>query len=327
MVVRMLTERRPLRSLSILVLLTLLCGCFTPVPVKSSAFVPRPQAPSQAGGPMGEEHGLRVFGGISFAEIAETVPAEISLSVLSASNSEELLDNLTSDTRLGRAGLLIPTLHVGGGVYGAPSAFFEVGAQLHATHLDWTKPNLDGVLPFPDEEADQWLLLGGPGIRINLPIEDTSFVPAILAEFNLTSIPQAVYECVSNCVTTVNPSVIEMNELNDVTLAPRYRFVRLDRERFLLPNLHLHLSYDAHEWVDVVGFLGGQRNVKNIGFDPDRENLDDDTFETYWFSTAGAGIDIRYSGLSLTALVFFSFLEPEEVPSTLSGSLQVGFLL
>jgi hypothetical protein len=315
----MLDRILPFATLTVLISLS--AACFVPVPVKRSAFVPRPQGPAQAGAPIGEEHGLRVFGGITSFEIAKTDEAVAAKSADAISNPGDLANLLTLDEKGGAAGLLIPTFHFGGGLYGSPNEVFEVGGQVKFTHLAWTEPNLDGVLPFPKEHEDQWMIIGGPGVRFNMPLEESILTPAVLFEVNLTSIPQAVYECVANCVTIVEPDMLT------VGLTPEYEFKRLDKERFILPSLSLHLSVDAHEFIDVVGFLGGQRSVKNIGFDENKDNLEADTFEPFWLATAGAGVEFRYDNFALTSLLFFSFLEPEEIASSLSGTLQIAFLL
>jgi hypothetical protein len=299
-----------------------IAACSVPLPIKRSAFVPRAQGPSQAGAPLGEEHGLRIFGGITSFEITKTDDAVAQNSTTDVRNLNDVTNLLTRDEKRGAAGLLIPTLQFGGGIYGGPSEVFEVGGQVKFTHLDWAKPNLDGVLPFPEQHEDQWMILGGPGVRLNMPLEETIFTPAILFEVNLTSIPQAVYECVANCTRIIDPTMPTLE------LTPEYEFKRLDKEqRFILPSFSLHLSVDAHEWIDVVGFLGGQRSVKNIGFDENKDNLKADTFEAYWLGTGGAGVEFRYNHFSVTSLLFFSFLEPEEIASSLSGTLQLAFLL
>ena len=67
--------------------------------------------------------------------------------------------------------------------------------------------------------------------------------------------------------------------------------------------------------------------MKNIGFDPDINNLDNHTLEGYYYGFAGGGIEGRYEFVYATAAFSGAFGQPEEIRFGPSLSVSVGVLL
>lgn len=277
------------KSLLIGALALVASGCLM-TPVRRSAFVPRTTVPANHGSPL-EKGGLKGF------MQANTVR----LGSFGVRTIEDLFGQIPTE---GAAGVFIPRLQFGAGVYGSPNEYIEVGAQVGYTRLEWAEPNLIGVLDFPPEHQSQQIILGGPGVRFNIPVMESGLVtPAIIAEANVATIPQAVY--VRDGQTTVTPDGDIVN--------PEYRFERIDTKTFILPTLALHATVSPLQYLHVLAMVGLQRNVKNIGFDPDIENLENDTLTGYFHGFAAVGLEGRYDLFFATAVATGAFGQPQEI--------------
>lgn len=282
-------------------------ACVT-TPIRRSAFVPRPTMPANHGAPIGES-GMKAFGQVNTLRLTPT--GDIN-------NIEDLLGQIPFE---GAAGLWIPKVQFGAGVYGAPSDIISVGAQAEYTRLEWAERNVLGVLEFPEEEKGQQIFMGGPGVRVNIPVGKNAegrqiVTPAAILETNIATVPQAVYVRTGDVV--VNPDGTIDNA--------GYSFERIDRETFILPTLAAHLTVSPIEWVHILGMVGVQRGVKNIGFDPDIENLENSTLSGYFYGIAGAGLEGRYDVFFATAMLNGAFGQPQEIGFGLSGAFSVGLV-
>lgn len=290
------------RTSFVLSIAVLFCAACVNTPVRRSAFVPRPTVPAHHGAPIGAG-GLKGFAQINTLKL--TPGAEMS-------SIEDLLGRLPFE---GAAGLWIPRIQAGAGMYGAPSDMISAGAQLTYTRLEWADANVLGVLEFPEEHSGQQMLMGGPGLRINIPVgEEPIITPAVIGEVNIANIPQAVF--VREGQTQVTPE--------GEVITPEYVFERIDRKTMLLPTLALHATVSPIEYLHILVMAGVQRGVKNIGFDPDIQNLENDTLTGYFYGFAGAGLEGRYDLFYATAVVSGAFGQPEEIRFGLSGTFSVG---
>ena len=284
--------------------LVVLAGCINS-PVRRSAFVPRNKLPANHGAPIGP-NGLKAFADVNTFEI----PIGGGTKTI-----EDLFESIPTE---GAAGLFIPKLHLGAGVYGAPNKYLEIGAQMAYTNLKWAEPNLQGVLDFPAEHDAQSILMGGPGLRVNIPLgDDVPVTPAILVESNIATIPQAVY---------VRTNENTVDEDGNIVVA-EYAFERIDRKTFLLSTLALHVSVSVFEEVSALVLGGLTQNVKNIGFDPNIENLENDTLSSYFHGFVGGGAEVRIRAFFATLLLHGAFGQPREIRFGLSGSFSVGVVL
>ena len=292
-----------LKLFLLLLVVAVLSGCLL-TPIRRSAFVPRNSIPANHGAPIGEG-GLKGF--------AQANSFELSFGANPLQTVEDLFGRIPT---AGAAGLWIPKVQVGAGVYGSPNSIIEVGAQVNYTRLDWAEPNLIGVLDFPPEHANQQIIIGGPGLRVNIPVDSERFTPALLVEANVATVPQAVYVRDGN--TVVGPD----GEFE----IPEYRFERIDKKTFILPTAAAHITASIVEWVSVVGMVGLQRNVKNIGFDPNIENLENDTLSGYFHGFYGGGLEGRYDMVFGTLVVHSAFGQPREIKFGLSASASLGLV-
>ena len=291
---------------ALLVLLSVAAGCL-PTPIRRSAFVPRPTLPAQSGAPIGGE-GVKAF-------------AQVNSARLGSAELQTIQDLIGSIPFEGAAGLWIPKMQVGAGVYGAPNKNVEIGAQATYTRLEWADPNVLGVLEFPAEFDDQEIIMGGPGVRFNIPVTEgvegkpPIVTPAFILETNLATIPQAVF------VRTGEGIMVDAE--GNVTAA-QYEFVRIDRETFILPTLAAHVTVSPLEYVHILAMGGVQRGVKNIGFDPNIDNLESSTLEGYFYGFVGGGVEGRYEMMYATALVSGAVGQPKEIRFGLSGTFSLG---
>jgi hypothetical protein len=298
---------RTIRGLLLFLCATMATACLA-TPIRRSAFVPRPTMPANHGAPIGEA-GMKAFGQVNTLRLTPT--GEIS-------NIEDLLGQIPFE---GAAGLWIPKVQFGAGVYGAPSDIISVGAQAEYTRLEWAERNVLGVLEFPENEQNQHIIMGGPGVRVNVPVgkneEGRQIVtPAAILEANLATVPQAVYVRTGNVM--VNPDGTIDNE--------GYTFERIDRETFILPSLAAHVTVSPIEYLHILGMVGVQRGVKNIGFDPDISRLEESTLSGYFYGFAGGGLEGRYDMFYATAVLNGAFGQPEEIGFGLSGTFSVGLV-
>jgi len=289
-------------GVSLTVLAAFLSGCPPLTPIRRAAFVPRPTVPADSGAPIGGK-GVRVFGGVNSVDLSGG-QGDIS-------SIDDILSQIPEE---GAAGVWIPTTQIGGGAYVAPNEWVEFGGQLHYTSLKWAHANVLGVPEFPPGHQEEPMWMGGPGVRINVPVGDGFITPAFLAEANVVSVPQAVYVC-SQCNGTYN-----------IDQPPVYTFERMDRKSFLLPTWAAHLTISPIEYVHIIGLVAAERGVKNVGFDPDINNLENDTLDGYWYGTAGGGVELRYKFVYATALFTGAFGQPQEIGFGPSLTAQIGMV-
>lgn len=293
-----------MRLPTMLLAVVLLCGCVT-TPIRRSAFVPRNAIHANHGAPIGDG-GMKAFGQVNSFELDFSTGGPLDI--------QDLLGRIPSE---GAAGVWIPKVQFGAAVYGSPNEHLEIGAQAQYTNLKWAEENLIGVLPFPPGADDQQIIMGGPGVRANIPIEGTVITPSISFEANIATIPQAVY--VRTGQTTVDPD-------GNIDV-PEYEFERIDRKTFILPTLAGQITVSPMQYLHVLGMVGLTRNVKNIGFDPDIENLENDTLTGYFHGFFGAGVEGRYDWAFGTLVVHSAFAQPQEIRFGLSVTASVGVLV
>ncbi len=298
-------QRKTGALLALLVLFPLLQACPPATAIRRSALVTRPTPPANVGGPIGSR-GIRAFGhASSIGLVSQTSdPGDIF----------EIIENVPQE---GFAGVLIPRYQFGGGVYGGVNEYVEFGAQFSFASYKWSEPNVTGVLEFPPEHEDEYSFVGGPGVRVNVPIEDTIFTPSFHLEMNLASIPQVTYVCEQRC------GAIDPNDPGP----PIYRFESFEKKTFIYPNVHASVTISPFDdYVHFFPFFGLQRGVRNNGFDPDLSNLDNDTLEGYFMFTGGAGVEGRYEFATLGATIFFPVGGPEEIDFGPSVSVTGGVI-
>lgn len=286
-------NRRIILLTLLAIVFPLLQACPPRTAIRRSALVSRPTAPSNMGGPIGGK-GVRAFGHAnSIAFTSQTA------------DSDDLVAILEEVPQEGYAGVLIPRFQVGGGVYGAVNEFVEFGGQLHYSRYSWAEPNVNGVLEFPPEYEDQAVFSGGPGVRVNVPIEDTFVTPSLHVEMNVTSVPQVTYVCEQRCSEAV---------VVDDPGPPIYRFDSFEKKTFIHPSAHASVTISPlGDYLHIFPFAGVQRGVKNNGFDPDITNVDNDTLEGYFYFTGGLGVEGRYEFATLAATLLFPAGGPEEI--------------
>lgn len=234
----------------------ILLACAPVTPVRRSALVPASSTPSRLGSPL-EGGEIRVSG--------EANPA-----------ARFFGSSSVNSPQLGSPGLYVPETQLGGSVYGAPTRFIELGGQARYARLAWARPTAAGVLEIPQNPS---LVLGGAGVRTNIPVRDSGFAVSVITELNLARISQAVFQC-SNC--------------DGFTTNPEYDLHRIEHETFVMPSLTLHFCYDFNDYVSIYGAVGAERGIRNVGFDR-TENLDASTLSGFLMVPISAGVEARYA--------------------------------
>lgn len=262
----------PIASLALfatVVLLALGSACAPQSQIRRSAFIPGASLPARVGAELHEGE-VRLAGHVN-AGRADAAP-------LSSLNW----------TEVGDPGVFIPDFQLGASGWFGLGGGLEIGGQLQFASLSWARRNTVGVLDFPSQHQES-LLLGGVGLRYNVPIDHPALRLGLIGEVNYVSIPQAVF-------------VLEQDA---------YRFERIDDEGFLLPNVALQLGWEERLGHRITFaphlLLGAQRSVTNVGFDDDLSRLDDSTLEGFIAGYVGVGVDFRIHALAVGASLYFPF--------------------
>ncbi len=246
-----------MRRLLVLLLLFGALACAPATPIRRSALVPAASLPSRLGSPL---HARQVRFG------AEGNP------LWRLGGTSEL-----DSPRRGAPGLYVPEVQLGASFYGAPIRYLELGAQLRYASLAWSRPTAAGVLEIPGDQG-VGVLQGGPGVRANIPLGKSGLTLSVITELELAGISQAVYVC-TNC--------------DGSTIEPHYALSRTESKVFFLPSITLQLDYDFNDWVSLFGSIGGQRGVRNIGFDPNANNLASSTLSGFLLIPVSVGAEVR----------------------------------
>src|SRR5262245_54578169 len=136
--------------------LTVMLGACAPnTIIRRTALINAPQAPTREG--MALERGA--------------VRLEGHVSALNTANDGNYFLFEPGFAEVGDPGVLIPDFHLGASVWAGLPVGFEVGAQFYYAAMDWSEPNVSGVLPFPQREEED-LFMGGLGLRFNIPVAE-----------------------------------------------------------------------------------------------------------------------------------------------------------
>ncbi|MGD8861373.1 MAG: hypothetical protein PVI30_15295 [Myxococcales bacterium] len=279
-----------------MLLVVVLCGgagCAPPTAVRRTALIPAPTLPARAGAPLGAGQGRASLELDGF----ELTP----LHYPELNSADE-----------GDPGVLIPDFHLGGSFYLGVSGSIEVGARLQYTHASWSDPNVSGVLPLPDD-TDQTLWSGGPGMRLNLALQEegdgTPITLSLLGELGITSLPEVTFRRAGGTGADGDPAYV------------------LDREEdrlFLIPNLAAALDVGVGHGLDLGLLLGVQQSVTNVGFDS-LEHLDDDTTEPFAVGYAGVGVEYLFEPIVVSLYALLPFHGQELIDFGPRGRLQLGY--
>lgn len=279
----------PIASLALLATvatLALASACAPQSQIRRSAFIPGASLPARVGAELHEGE-VRLAGHVN-AVRADAAP----------------LSELYW-TEVGDPGVFIPDFQLGASGWFGLGGGLEIGGQLQFASLSWTRRNTVGVLDFPAQHQEN-LLLGGVGLRYNVPVDHHALRVGLIGEVNYVSVPQAVF-------------VLEQ----DV-----YRFERIDNEGFLLPNVALQVAWEEplspHITFAPHLLLGAQRSVTNVGFDDDLSRLDDSTLEGFVAGYVGLGADFRIHALAVGAAIYFPFDGVDRIDFGPSFALTLG---
>jgi hypothetical protein len=247
-------------------------ACVELVPVRRTALVPAAYIPTRSGAPL---------------EAKETaISGEIS-----SITSPQL-----SNPDLGDPGLLVPDLQVGGSLYRGITEELELGVQARYASYHWATPNLEGVLPFPEERQPN-IFMYGVGIRTNNKIDGTRTTISAIGELNAATIYQARYSC-------------ELSVCGDSTFVSSgaelgyYKLDGLDKATVGYYNLSLSQSTQLTPKLNFFTLLGIENHYRNVGFDTNQES---NPLFDYIMTIAGSGVEYQSGGFSTTLTLFFPF--------------------
>lgn len=274
--------------------LALTTACAPNTIIRRTAFINAPQAPAREGQPL-EKGDVRL---------------QAHLSGVNTAHGGDYFRFEPGFAEVGDPGVLIPDFQLGASVWAGLPGGLEFGGQLSYAAMEWSDPNVEGVLPFPRGQEED-LLMGGLGLRFNVDVADPRLALGILAEVNVASIPEAIFVCTDEvrCTSDQGSTTFEGFAL--------YSFDRIEHETFFLPNLSLQFGWRFGDvaaepvampgqpappppspGVSVMPFLslGLQASVTNTGFEPDFSTLPEDSLETLWLGFIGAGVDAVIEG-------------------------------
>ncbi len=296
-------------------------ACAPDTIIRRTAFINAPQSPVREGLPL-EKGQVRVTAHLSGAN---------------TSNTGSYFFFEPGSAEVGDPGVLIPDFQLGASLWAGLPGGLEFGGQFHYASMGWSDPNVAGVLPFPNGQEED-LFIGGLGLRLNVDTGERRLALAVMAELNLATIPEAIFICDSD-----DPSVCRGEQLVG---EEAYRFDRIERESFFLPNLALQFGWkfgdepvaEADPYGDPESvalepgrlrfmpyiLLGLQSSVTNTGFEDDISTLPDDSLESMWMGYLGVGIDATIEGLVLGTSLIFPIEGEEAIDFGLVFNFRVG---
>lgn len=292
--------------------------------IRRTAFINAPQAPTREGQPL-ERGDVRI---------------QAHLSGINTANDGDYFLFEPGFAEVGDPGVLIPDFQLGASVWAGLPGGLEIGGQLSYAAMDWSDPNVEGVLPFPRGQEED-LLMGGLGLRLNIDVANPRLALAILGEVNVASIPEAIFVCTDElrCTSDQGSTTFEGFAL--------YSFDRVEHDTFFLPNLALQFGWrfgdvpddapapgqapgvpvaPASPGMSVMPFLtlGLQASVTNTGFEPDFSTLPEDSLETLWMGYIGAGIDAVLEGFVIGGSLLFPIEGEDAIDFGLVFNVRMG---
>ncbi len=288
------TDQRVLAlGLVVLVSTLLSTGCAPLTPVRRTALIPTITPVARVGSPLykGEVRIMAEASGFDYEPLSKEV-------------------DLT--TEVGSAGVYIPNVEFGAAGYVGVSPHIELGIRMQYGHEYWSTPNTVGVLPFPESEPAE-LVIGGIGMRVNMPFEREKFrgAASLIGELNGAAIPQATYYC-ETCA----------GEPYDGE--PLYTLHSRESEQFLLPNLAFQVGAYAGDIVFVDVFLGAAYSITNVGFESDAGAIDNSTLQMFLATYAGIGVEVHAGHFVTTFHYYLPYELQDDIVFGPLFSLQVG---
>lgn len=262
-----------------------LAACAPDTIIRRTALINAPQSPSREG--LALEKGQ--------------VRLSAHLSGVNAADGGDFFLFTPGQAEVGDPGVLIPDFHFGASLWAGLPGGLEIGGQFYYGAMAWSDPNVSGVIPFPTGREED-LFMGGLGLRLNVDTGNPRLALAMMVDLNLATIPEAIFLCEDD-----DPEVCRGERLVGEEV---YRFDRIERENFFLPNFALQIGWlplleeGAEAEKAEVSFmpyllLGLQSSVTNTGFENDIATLPDDSLESLWMGYVGLGVDATWQGLAL----------------------------
>lgn len=266
-------------------------GCAPHTPIRRSALIPNAYVPSRIGRPL-DKGELRVT---------------FEVNTLRLGGPTWGVDGKILVANVGDPGLLIPRLNIGASLYLGVVAGLEIGGQFRYASYNWASANVAGVLPFP-YFAKRDIFMGGPGFRYNVRLPYRMSL-SFLTELNVGGIPQSTFICKSG--QTCDSGYYIPDGSDTTTPDGKYVFEKMRTSQFFLPAFFMQFTWAAwRDFVHVYAFVGAERNVKNIGFDPNAANKDNSTLTGFWIGMIGAGVELKYRWV-FANIIFAAPLETE----------------
>ncbi|MCA9519801.1 MAG: hypothetical protein KC609_02460 [Myxococcales bacterium] len=250
-------------------------GCAPHTPIRRTALIPNAYIPSRIGRPL-DQGELR---------------ATFEVNTLRLGGPTSSVDGRILVASVGDPGLLIPRLNIGASLYLGVFGGLEIGGQFRYASYNWAQANTVGVLPFP-YFAKRDIFMGGAGLRYNLRLPLRMSL-SFLTELNVAGIPQSTFVCKSGQVCDSGYYIPDGSDTT--TPDGKYVFEKMHTSKFFLPAFFLQFTWAAwRDHIHVYAFFGAERNVKNIGFDPNAANKDNSTLTGFWIGMIGAGVELKY---------------------------------
>jgi len=320
--------RRPLSRTVLIALIALntlgvlaASACAPDTIIRRTAFINAPQAPVREGLAL-DKGQVRVSAHLSGVNTATTG----SFFFFEPGSAE-----------VGDPGVLIPDFQLGASLWAGLPGGLEFGGQFHYASMRWSDPNVNGVLPFPNG-LEEDLFIGGLGLRLNVKTGEPRLALALMAELNFATIPEAIFICESTDTSVCSGERLVGEEA--------YRFDRIERDGFFLPNMALQLGWkfgdEALANADPYGdresvalapgrlrfmpylLLGLQSSVTNTGFENDIATLPNDSLEALWMGYLGVGIDLTLEGLVIGTSVILPIEGEEAIDFGLVFNFRIG---
>ncbi|MCC7382961.1 MAG: hypothetical protein IT384_14075 [Deltaproteobacteria bacterium] len=262
----------PRLPLSTFILLTAACAPATPI--RRSALVPASAPPARLGVPLSAGQ-TQLTGDVG--PIRDPYP--ISIAPFSPAPTFDFTP------RVGDPGLLVPTVTLGASAYHAVSRHLELGGQIRYAHYSWSEPTAIGVLPIPEGQG-AFVLYGGPGLRLNVPIADLPLTFSSLLELNLAHLSEAHFFC-APC--SAEPPRVE------------YRFDGMTDTTWLLPKVAFLLDVRAVEALHVYGGVAAEAGFHNVGFETNLATRGESSIGQHFVGMPLLGLAADLAGVTLAA--------------------------
>jgi len=296
-------------------------ACAPDTIIRRTAFINAPQSPVREGLPL-DKGQVRVTAHISGVNTADT-------------GSYFFFEPGLAE--VGDPGVLIPDFQLGASLWAGLPGGLEFGGHFHYASMGWSDPNVAGVLPFPRGQEED-LFIGGLGLRLNVDTGEPRLALAVMAELNLATIPEAIFICDSTDASVCRGEQLVGEEA--------YRFDRIERESFFLPNIALQFGWKLgaepvsqddpygdpervelepgrHRFMPYL-LLGLQSSVTNTGFENDLATQANDSLESMWMGYLGVGIDATIEGLVIGTSVILPIEGEEAIDFGLVFNFRIG---